>query len=217
MNGPIAVLGAGNWGTVLAHLAARNGHEVRLWTRDATLPARLEATHEAPAVPGLQVHAGVRASTGLAEVVGGAELVVIAIPSQAFRAVCRSAGEVLLPDQVVIHATKGLELTTHARMSQILLEETCVRQLGVLAGPNLAAEVARGQPAGTVIASALGRVIDAGRQAFASRQLMVFAAADVLGVELSSAMKNVVAIAAGMDLPALLGPNGRSPRGSRTR
>ena len=95
----------------------------------------------------------------------------------------RSAGDHLAPDHLVIHATKGLELGSQKRMSTILQEETCTRQLGVLAGPNIASEIARGRPAGTTVATAFPHVFQVAREVFASRRLVVFPGTDVLGVE----------------------------------
>lgn len=114
------------------------------------------------------------------------------------------------PDQYVIHGTKGLEAGTHWRMSEILREETSARQLGVLSGPNIAAEVGQGKPAGAVVASAFPRVIELGRQALSSPRMMIFAGTDVLGVELAGALKNVVAIAAGIADELRVGDNAKA-------
>jgi glycerol-3-phosphate dehydrogenase (NAD(P)+) len=207
----IAVLGAGNWGTTLAHLAGRNGHQTKLWTRDLDVAREINASRtNERSVPGLELDGHVRAECLLADAVAEASLVVVAIPSQAFRDVCRLAAPALRPDQMILHATKGLELGTHRRMSEIVLEETCVRQLGVLSGPNIAPEIAQGKPAGTVVASPHPRVAEAARAAFSSPQLMVFTADDVLGIELSGALKNVVAIAAGMAEALDVGENAKA-------
>lgn len=197
--GKVAVLGAGNWGTTLAHVMGGNGVPVQLWTRDAALRDSINQSRtHARGLPGVRIADGVTASCDLQASVQDAEMVLVVIPSQAFRGVVRTLGEVLTPEQVVIHATKGLELGSHKRMSEILLDETCARQIGVLAGPNIAAEIAAGKTAGTVIASRFPRVIHVGRRALSSPRLRVFAGSDVLGVELCGALKNVVAIAAGM-------------------
>ena len=141
---PVAVVGAGNWGTTLAHLVASNGHPTRLWTRDRARSEEIntQRTH-ARWLPDLILAPGVTASISLEDVVAPARFVLIAVPSQAFREVCRQLGEVLRPEQLVVHGTKGLEAATHRRMTQILQEETCARQIGVLSGPNIAPEIAR--------------------------------------------------------------------------
>jgi glycerol-3-phosphate dehydrogenase (NAD(P)+) len=207
---PIAVLGAGNWGTTLAHLVASNGHRVRLWTRDRARARELNEQRTSASVPGLRIADGVRTATALAEVVRGAALVLVVLPSQAFREVCRELGDCASPDQPVVHCSKGLELDTHRRMSEILVEETCVRQIGVLSGPNIAAEIARGKPAGTVIASAFPAIVQLARHLLSSPALRVFSSTDVLGVELCGALKNVVAIAAGMAEEMRLGDNAKA-------
>jgi glycerol-3-phosphate dehydrogenase (NAD(P)+) len=205
------VVGPGNWGTTLAHLVAANGHSVRLWTRDPRQRDEInELRTNARYTPGLFISPRVRSTTDLAAAVAGADLVIVAIPSQSFREVARLMGSHLEPEQIVIHATKGLEVGTHRRMSEILKEETRVRQIGVLAGPNIAPEVAKGKPAGTVIASPFPRVVEIGRAALSSMQMMVFAGTDVLGVELAGALKNVVAIAAGIADEMDLGDNAKA-------
>lgn len=207
----VAVLGAGNWGSTLAHLAGDNGHEVLLWTRREEQAREINERHtNERSVPELKLSPNVRATTRLKEALTDAPLVLMVIPSQAFRAVSRAAGDLLAPDQVVIHATKGLETDTHRRMSELVLEETCVRQVGVLSGPNIAGEIALGQPAGTVVASHFPRVIALGKQAVASPRMMVFSGEDVLGVELAGAFKNVVALAAGMAVAMGLGENAKA-------
>jgi glycerol-3-phosphate dehydrogenase (NAD(P)+) len=207
----VAVLGAGNWGTTLAHLIGENGHRTRLWTRDEAQRDEINARHQNPAaLPGLTLSAHVRAEVELSEVLGDCDLAVIAIPSQAFRDVCRKLAEVASPELRVVHGTKGFEAESHARMSNILVEETCVRQYGVLAGPNIAPELASGKPAGTVIATRFPRIAELVRQALASAQLRVFESDDVCGVELCGALKNVVAIAAGIADEIEVGDNAKA-------
>jgi glycerol-3-phosphate dehydrogenase (NAD(P)+) len=211
MSRRVAVLGAGNWGTTLAHLAAKNGHSVLLWSRAPSQCDEINGrrTNDAFA-PGLAIAPGVRALTSLRDVLEGAELVLFVVPSQAFREVAQKAGEYLAPEQLVVHGTKGLELRTHKRMSTILQEETCTRQFGVLAGPNIAPEIQRGEPAGTCVTTTFPRVFELARDVLASRRLMVFPGGDVPGVELCSALKNVVAIAAGMAAGLGLGENAKA-------
>lgn len=207
----VGVLGAGNWGTTLSHVVASNGHEVVLWTRDPAVRDEINGRRtNRRSVPGLAIATGVVATTDMAEALEGRELVIFAVPSQAFRAVCREAGDRLAPEQFVLHATKGLEGGSHRRMSEILREETCVKQLGALAGPSIAAEIAAGKPAGVVIASSFPRVVQVGRRALVSDCMMVFRGDDVVGVEIASALKNVVAIAAGIATEMQVGDNARA-------
>jgi glycerol-3-phosphate dehydrogenase (NAD(P)+) len=205
------VLGAGNWGTVLAHLGASNGHAVCLWTRDARTRDEINERHtHRRAHPHLALAPTVRATCALSEALAGVDLILAALPSQAFRAVCRELGPHLCPEHLLVHGIKGLEAETHARMSQVLLEETCVRQFGVLAGPNIAAEIVQGKPAGTVVATRFPRVALLVRHALSCTQLRVFESDDVCGVELCGALKNVVAIAAGMADELALGDNAKA-------
>jgi glycerol-3-phosphate dehydrogenase (NAD(P)+) len=184
---------------------------VRLWTRDPGQRDEINTRHtNLRSVPGLVIAPEVRAVTDMKEAIVGATLVLLVVPSQAFRAVTRAAADFLSPEQLVIHATKGLEQETHRRMSEVLFEETCARQIGVLSGPNIAAEIAAEKLAGTVIASHFPRVIRVVRQALSSTRMMVFSGGDVVGVELAGAFKNVVAIAAGMAAELGVGENAKA-------
>jgi glycerol-3-phosphate dehydrogenase (NAD(P)+) len=204
----IAVLGAGNWGTTLAELIAGNGHAVILWTREPEQRDEINARHtNERAVPGLRLSETVAATSDLHEAVRDAEIVLLVVPSSAFREVASALGDVLAPEQVVLHATKGLERETNARMTEILLQETCAKQIGVVSGPNIAPEIARKKPAGTVVASHFPHVIQLARRALSCPRMMVFAGDDVLGVELAGALKNVVAIAAGVATEMGVGEN----------
>jgi glycerol-3-phosphate dehydrogenase (NAD(P)+) len=207
----ISVLGAGNWGTTLADLVASNGNDVHLWTRSPAQCEEINGRHtNEGAVPGLRIARAVIATNDLREAVRDAELVVIVIPSQGFREVSRALGDVLAPEQIVLHATKGLEKGSNARMTEVLREETCAKQIGVVSGPNLAPEIARHKPAGTVVASRFPHVIEVARRALSCPRMMVFAADDVKGVELAGALKNVVAIAAGAAVEMDVGENATS-------
>lgn len=207
----IAVLGAGNWGTTLADLIAGNGHAVTLWTRNAAQSEEINTRHtNEGAVPGLQISGRVSATTDLGGAVEGAAIVILVVPSQAFRDVSQALGDVLAPEQIVLHATKGLERESNVRMTEILAQETCAKQIGVLSGPNLATEIARKKPAGTVIASRFPHVIEIARKVIACPRMMVFAGHDVVGVELAGALKNIVAIAAGAATEMSVGENAKS-------
>ncbi len=207
----VTVLGAGNWGTTLAQLIARNGHATRVWSRDREQCDEINQRHtNERAVRGLSLDPSIRASPDLEVALGGAELILVVIPSQAFREVCRNASGALFPEQMVLHGTKGFETSTRSRMSELLVEETCIRQIGVVAGPNIAAEVSSGKPAGTVVASHFPSVVEAGRVALSSPSMMVFEGTDVLGIEICGALKNVVAIAAGMADEMAVGDNAKA-------
>jgi glycerol-3-phosphate dehydrogenase (NAD(P)+) len=207
----VAVLGAGNWGVALAHVAACNGHRVSLWTRDTQQADEINARHRSERQqPGLVLASRVHACVDLAETTTNADLLLMVVPSQAFRSVCTSLAPIARPDHVVVSCAKGLEADTHLRMTQLLMQETCIRQLGFLSGPNIANEVARGKPAGTVIATRFPRVADLVQRALACPSLRVFESSDVCGVELLGALKNVIAIGAGMAEQLGLGDNAKA-------
>lgn len=207
----VSVLGAGNWGTTIAHLIGQNGFPVTLWARKPELAREInERRQNSHYLPDLTISDQVHATSDLAAAVRDVPLVFIVIPSQAFRSVCEQIGDLVHPSQLAVHATKGLELGSYRRMSEIMLEETCLRQIGVLSGPNIAREMCEGKPAGTVLASRFPRVIDVARKHLRSKQLRVYANTDVVGVELGGTLKNIIAIAAGMATQMQLGENAKS-------
>lgn len=207
----VSVLGAGNWGTTIAHLIGQNGYRVHLWARapEAVAEINAERTH-ARYLPGMSLSDNIRATSSLAEAVSDAELIFIVIPSQSFREVCAQIGGLVRPAQLVVHATKGLELGSYKRMAEIIADETCLRQIGVLSGPNIAREMCSGMPAGTVVASRFPRVVELARELLRSKQLRVYGNTDVVGVELGGTFKNIVAIAAGMATQMQLGENAKA-------
>ncbi|MBI2567487.1 MAG: NAD(P)-dependent glycerol-3-phosphate dehydrogenase [Candidatus Schekmanbacteria bacterium] len=195
----IGVLGGGSWGTGIAHLLAANGNEVLLWMRDGDVAASINEKRINPRyLPNLEIARGVRATLDLEEVCGGAHLLYGVVPSQSFRSVMRDMGPFLRADHFLISASKGFEIETFRRMTEIIREETCVRRIGVLSGPNISREILEGQPAATVIASRYREVVDAGIASLHSPRFRVYSGTDVVGVEIAAALKNVVAICSGM-------------------
>jgi len=206
-----SVLGAGNWGTTLAHLMAAEGHDVLLWCRRKEQATEVNKKHtNSRYLEGITLSKRLRATTDLAKAVRDVPVVLVVIPSKQFRSVAHAAGDLLEPEQLVVHATKGIEAKTYRRMSEILREETCCRQIGVLSGPNIAMEICQGKPAGTVVASAFPRVIQAVAALLHSPRMRVYDSNDVLGVELAGALKNIVALAAGMATQMELGENAKA-------
>lgn len=207
----VTLLGAGNWGTTLAQVIADNGHAVTLWSRDAEQCAEINRAHtNTRSLPGIMLNPGIVATSELDRAVAAPDLIFILLPSQALRDVCGDFGAVARPEHLVVHGIKGLESGSHLRMSQVLIEETCIRQLGVLAGPNIAGEIARGKLAGSVIATRFPALAALVRTALCCPQLRLFDSTDVRGVELCGALKNVVAIAAGMLDQLGLGENAKA-------
>lgn len=209
---PVSVLGAGSWGTVLAMLMAREGRPVRLWARRPEMARSLQATRENEVyLPGIRFPDPLRISDDLGEVLADAELCVMAVPTRGVTELARRlAREDRVPPRVV-SATKGLEPGTFATMTRVLcreLGEDC--EVAALSGPNLAREIAAGQPAAAVIASedpATARWI---QEVFTSPTFRAYTSPDPIGVELGGALKNVLALAAGMLAELGLGANSQA-------
>jgi glycerol-3-phosphate dehydrogenase (NAD(P)+) len=206
----IAVVGAGSWGTAFASHLAGIGHGVVLLARDPVQAAAIDTRRENERyLPGVRISDGIRVA-GFAEgVPAAAELVVMAVPSRAFHAVL--AGLDVPAGAVLLSLTKGLEPGTGRRLSEAaaaLLGDT--GRVAVLSGPNHAEEIARGTPAATVIASASLALAERLQEAVTSARLRVYANADVVGVELCGAAKNVIALAAGVSDGLGFGDNAKA-------
>ena len=213
----IAIIGSGAWGTTLAALAASSGHDVRLLFRSPEEAAGVAATgrHDR-AVPGLALPAGVRPVTDVAAAVGGAGLVVMAVPSQAMREAARRVAP-HLSGAPVLSVSKGIEIASLRRMSEVITEE--LRSFGgrassapvaVLSGPNLSAEIAAGKPAVAVIASEDADAALGARELLMTPLFRCYSSADVVGVELGGALKNIYAIGAGIGAGMAVGDNARA-------
>jgi glycerol-3-phosphate dehydrogenase (NAD(P)+) len=203
----ITILGAGSWGTSLAIVLSRthHKHEISLWARDATLAEILKRNREnSTYLPGVFLPVDVSVTSDLRSAVANAEILIGAMPSAHARSIYSLAGLELSPGAIVVSATKGLEPTTHLRMSKVIEQVLAgagraesSQRLAVLSGPSFASEAARGEPTAIVLASAEDPLADRLQEEFASPTFRVYTNSDVPGVELAGAMKNVIAIAAG--------------------
>ena len=196
MRESICVLGSGAWGTALAVHLNRNAHRVMLWSRRPETAQQMRDTMLNPRLPGVVLPYTIRHSSDLA-CVQGHKLVVVSVPSFAVRETCRAFAPYLDDDAVLISAAKGIEPGTGLRMSQIIAEETG-RRVAVLAGPSHAEEVSRGIPTGLVVACEDRQLAERIQDAFASVRLRVYSSPDVVGAELGGALKNVIALCAGI-------------------
>jgi glycerol-3-phosphate dehydrogenase (NAD(P)+) len=195
----ITVLGAGSWGTALAIHAARVGHEVTLWGRDGTLIDDITRTRQnARYLPGITIGERVFPTAALDEALAEAEIVVAAVPSHGMRYVVRDAALFVPRGAVVVSATKGLETDSLARMSQVIQDEVPRRAVAVLSGPSFALEVAKGLPTAVVVASADAAAAARVQELLKGPTFRLYASDDVTGVEFGGALKNVIAIAAGV-------------------
>jgi glycerol-3-phosphate dehydrogenase (NAD(P)+) len=195
----IAVLGAGSWGTALAIHCARIGHDVRLWGRDPSLMATIGSARRNPRyLPDAPIGACVLATSSLEAVLEGEPIVIAAVPSHGMRHVLSEARPFLAPGAVVVSATKGLEAPSLARMSQVIAEVLPGHPAGVLSGPSFAAEVARGLPTAVVVASTDETARTRVQETLKGPTFRLYGSDDVAGVEFGGALKNVIAIAAGV-------------------
>lgn len=191
-----AVVGSGAWGTALAIRLCKNGHNVTMWTFEKDLIPEMEATHRNPRLPGAVLPEELKIS-GDYSCISGCKLVVMASPSLPLRSVCRAAAPYIDEDAVVVSVTKGLEQGTHKRMSEIVAEETG-KEVVVLTGPSHAEEVSIDVPTGLLAASADQHLGEFVQDAFMSNTLRVYTSADPMGAELAAALKNVIALCAGI-------------------
>jgi glycerol-3-phosphate dehydrogenase (NAD(P)+) len=193
------IVGGGAWGTALASHCARAGLPVRMWIREPEVAAAVNERRLNPVyLPGVELPAGLRAGTILGEAVEDAEAVLFVVPSEFCRLAYRQAAAAAPRGAVFVSATKGLEIDTLRRMSEVAAEEAPGRPVAVLSGPSFALEVARGLPTAVVVASADHDVAEAVQRPLATRAFRVYSSEDVAGVELAGALKNVIAIAAGI-------------------
>ncbi len=194
----VAVLGGGSWGTTVAHLIAHNTPTV-LWTRRAEQAETITSSHtNEDYLPGFELHPALVATADLGEAVGEADVLVMGVPSHAFRSTLEQAAPSLRPWVPVVSLAKGLEQGTDARMTEIVQEVVPGHPYGVLTGPNLAKEILAGFAAASVLAMSERRMGEALQRLFATDVFRVYTNDDVVGCELGGCLKNVVAIASGM-------------------
>ena len=207
----VAVLGAGAWGTTLADLLARKGFEVRLWAYEDSVVESIARDHEnTPFLPGCRLAPALTASSDLGAVVAGAEFVVSVAPSHVVRQVLTRAAGAVSPHVIVVSATKGIETDTLGLMSEVASQTLPPHRFVALSGPSFALEVFQGQPTAVVAASADRSAAEAVQQLFSTGAFRVYSNRDVVGTELAGALKNVIAIAAGILEGLGLGHNPRA-------
>ena len=199
----IGVVGAGSWGTALADLLARIGHRVTLWAYEADLVLRMRETRENDLyLPDISLHEGLEFTSSLAEVANGRELILLVPPSQLMRRVLRELLPHLKDGRVLVSASKGIENDSLMTMSQVISEELEVlgrkAELAFLSGPSFAREVAKGLPTAVVAAAESAPVAELVQKVFSGERFRVYTNSDVIGIEFGGALKNVMALAAGI-------------------
>lgn len=206
-----AVIGGGAWGTALADLLARGGHDALLWAREPDVVDHVNETHANPRfLAGVTLHAGLRATGDLAACVDGATLIVYAAPSHVLRDVVRRTAEAAPGNAIAVIATKGIEPDSLALMSDVVEAELPGRSVVALSGPSFALEVAQRQPTAVVAASRDEAASAAVQVAMSGGSFRVYSGDDIRGVELAGALKNVMAVATGIAEGLGLGLNSRA-------
>jgi glycerol-3-phosphate dehydrogenase (NAD(P)+) len=196
----IAVLGGGSWGTALAVHLASVGHDVRLWVREPEVVSAIrEARENRVFLPGVSLPPAVRACAALDEALAGVSLVLVVTPSHGTRGVIRAAAPYIEPGAVIVSATKGIEVETLLRPSEVIAQEAGAgRPIVALSGPSFAREVASGLPTAVCAASLDAAAAEEVQRQFRGRFFRLYSSSDVVGVEIGAALKNVIAIAAGV-------------------
>jgi len=211
MSFPIAIIGAGGWGTALAITMARAEREVRLWAYESYLVETILATRENPIyLPSARVPESVHVSNTMKEVLQGARIVIIAVPSHVYRPVVSQMMPLLDAEMHFVSAAKGIENDTLMRMSEVVvdvLKPAFMPQVAAISGPTFAPEVARGEPTALVVASPDERLRLFLQKELSAPRFRLYTNSDLIGVEIGAAVKNIIAIAAGVAEGLGLGSN----------
>jgi glycerol-3-phosphate dehydrogenase (NAD(P)+) len=211
MTMPVAIIGAGGWGTALAATLARADRRVSLWVYESDLAAGMSASRENPIyLPSVRIPESVHVSNSLNSVLTDSRIVIMAVPSHVFRPVVQQMAPLIQPDTIFVSATKGIETCTLMRMSQVItdvLGTSVESRIAVISGPTFAPEVARGVPTALVVASPLESLRVQLQNELSTPRFRLYTNLDIIGVEIGAATKNIIAIAAGVADGLGLGSN----------
>ncbi|MBI5182844.1 MAG: NAD(P)-dependent glycerol-3-phosphate dehydrogenase [Nitrospinae bacterium] len=214
MNKRIAVIGAGSWGTTLANLLADKGYEVKLWVYEDDLCGIIKEKRENTIyLPGFRISERIYPTTYIEEVAEGIDTFIIVVPSHVVRSIATQLASFLPPDAIIINASKGIEIESLVTISRILREifpERFYKRVATISGPTFANEVSLKTPTAVVAASEDIRIAERVQEIFTTSYFRVFTNTDLLGVELGGALKNVIAIAAGISDGLGFGYNARA-------
>lgn len=195
----VSVIGAGSWGTALASLLHKNGHEVTVWSILADEIEMLKKNHEhLDKLPGVKLPEDMIFTTDLKEAVEEKEVLVLAVPSPFTRSTSAKMREFVTQGQIIVNVAKGVEESTLMTLSEIIEEEVPQAEVAVLSGPSHAEEVGRGIPTAIVVGAKKRNTAEMLQSMFMNDVFRVYTSSDVLGIELGGALKNVVALAAGI-------------------
>jgi glycerol-3-phosphate dehydrogenase (NAD(P)+) len=206
-----SVVGAGAWGTALADVLTRNGHETRLWALEADVAASINESQENKRfLAGLPLSRGLRATNDQADALAGAELVVFATPSEHLRRVAAECRAAVKQGAIAVVASKGIERNSLALMTEVVGEELVDHTVVGISGPSFAAEVVAKQPTAIVAASTDAGAARVAQETLSGGAFRVYTNDDVVGVELGGSLKNVMAVATGIVEGCGLGHNSRA-------
>jgi glycerol-3-phosphate dehydrogenase (NAD(P)+) len=207
----ISIIGAGNWGTALAITLGRKGHEIMMWAFECEVAESIRLRHENELyMPGMKMPLNVSATGELHAALPGAEIVLMVVPSHVFRPLTEQMAPHVNPDMVFVSATKGIDSGSFLRMTEIIRSVIGARfepRICALSGPSFAKEVALGDPTAVVVASDDRDAAALVQAEFSSATFRLYTSDDVVGVEMGGAVKNVIAIAAGVSQGLGLGHN----------
>ena len=210
----IGVIGGGGWGTALAKFCTEKGYQVDLWLREPEIVAEINQQHTNQIfLPGVELPEALQASESLAEVAAGKKYLIIAVPSQWLRSVARQLAPIIKSDAIIISVAKGLEVQSLKMLTAVIAEELPFidgNAIVALSGPNHAEEVARGIPSATVVATPVLKYAEEVQDLLISPLLRVYTNPDRIGVQLGGALKNVIALAAGISDGLGFGDNSKA-------
>jgi glycerol-3-phosphate dehydrogenase (NAD(P)+) len=211
MTMPVAIIGAGGWGTALAATLARADRRVSLWVYESDLGAGMSTSRENPIyLPSVRIPESVHISNSMNSVLADSRIVIMAVPSHVFRPVVQQMAPLIHPDTIFVSATKGIETCTLMRMSQVITDVLGISvesRIAVISGPTFAPEVARGVPTALVVASPLESLRVHLQNELSTPRFRLYTNLDIIGVEIGAATKNIIAIAAGVADGLGLGSN----------
>ncbi len=207
----IAVIGAGSWGTALAQTLSGKGHEVRIWDLDEKHLSELRENREnVRYLPGVRFNEGITTADTAGEALAGADIALFSVPSQHFRSALKGAVPYLTGDMTLVNVAKGIEQGTLMRMSEIAEEILPGAKYVVLSGPSHAEEVGIGLPATVAVASADPENAAYIQDVFMTERLRIYTASDMVGIELGGALKNIIALGAGISDGLGFGDNAKA-------
>lgn len=210
----IAVLGAGSWGTALSLVLADNGHHVKLWTRREAQMEEMNTRHTNKSyLPGITLPENIMATSSLAEAVRNSHTLLLVVPTSVIRDILGQLNDVITQPMTFIHASKGIETSTVKRISEIIKEEIPFEKrenVAVLSGPSHAEEVGARQPTTVSVSSTDSRSAQYIQDLFINRRFRVYTNTDMIGMELGGALKNIIALGAGMSDGIGFGDNAKA-------